>query len=557
LFDLDAPTPANVRVSAGATGDPDERPERSTMEFLIDLDDDPARTVSREIDLDADPTLAAAVHAAAAEADARDAVEDAPVDTGLAPDAIDDSRPERLVTLPVPEQARSAEEQHQQRKLRVMDRVATARDAFRFVGHMGIVEDQRKGVARMLLELEKAVLEGEAGGNLVKDPRTALAGATKAQLDAAERLLGPIEEKLLNLDDQIGDSVFDDRIANTKQSKKIIARYGRLLASRRMPPGPRRNRFESLAVNLLTRRSELGGLVPLPPDRARNVLQHLIGGLPRKVRQQEVDEATDYLHEVGKRLDDVRSVDQLFDSGLFADLHGYKVTMREHLTSPEFVYRSVLAEVKLRNRLEQWIAAQERLHDKNQLTTEGSPRAQALRRVLAEREDVDGRLGAKARIAVGPTAEEPAQPPPKRKKAQAAKASALSTLLDRLQVDRRLLLGLAMLTIIVVTTVHIVTTLGVVGEPAVRALTKQELAAISPMLSGALKEDMDSHFKLRAWIPNKRWTALDGRTRHAAADTIARKLAASDISAADIYAGNKLVIVIKNGTLVSAEGSKL
>jgi hypothetical protein len=423
---------------------------------------------------------------------------------------------------------------------------------------MGIVEEQRKSVGRMFLELERAVLEGEPGGNLVKDPRTALASCNKAQLDAAERLLGPIEEKLLGLDDQIADSVFEDRIANTKQSKKIIARYGRLLASRRMPPGPRRNRFESLAVNLLTRRSELGGIVALTPDRARNVLQHLIGGLPRKLRQQEVDEATDYLHEAGKRLAEVRSLDQLFDSGLFADLHGYKVSMREHLTSPEFVYRSVLTEVTLRNRLEQWIAAQERLHDKNQLTTEGAPRTQALRRLLAEREDVDGRLGAKVRVVAGPAAEEPAPPPPKRsRKAQASKRGALGALLDRIQLDRRLLLGAAMMVVIAGTAVHISTTLGVVGEPAVRPLTKQELTALSPLLTGALREDLDSQHKLRGWVSNKRWTALDGRTRHATADSIARKLAATGVSAADIYAGNRLVIVIENGTLVSAEGSKL
>lgn len=558
LFDLDAPSAASHRPVAASSSRPNQ-PQRSTMEFLYDLDD-PSMTMSREIDLDADPTLREAVAAAAAEADALDAAASeaaAEAQIEQATQAAEDDRPERLVSLPIPEQARGAEEQLQQRRVRVMDRIATVRDAFRFLGHMGIPEEQRKGVARMLLELETAAASSEAA-NVVKDPRAALAAAGKAQLDAAERSLGPIEDKLLALDDQVGDSIFEDRVLNTKQNKKIIARYGRLLASRRMPPGPRRNRFEWLAMQLLTRRTEHGELAPLPPDRARNVLQHLIGGLPRKVRQPEVDEATDYLHDVAKRLDDLRSADQLFDSGLFADLHGYKVSMREHLTSPEFVYRSVLTEAKLQNRLEQWIAAQERLHDKNQLTAEGTPRVHMRRRLAAERDDVDGRLGAKARLVVGPVSDEPPPPPPKRARpAQPTAPGALSSLLARIRVDRSLLLAAAAAIVIVGSSLFVGESLGVVGEPAVRRLTKEELPALSPLLVGGLLRGTGETQHLQGWISGKRWRALDGRKKHEAADAAARKLSAAGIKEADLYDGSTLIVVIKSGTLVSAQGAKL
>jgi hypothetical protein len=167
------------------------------MEFLYDLDD-PDAGVSREIDLDADPALRDAVEGAAAEADSRDAkaAQELPAASDAGDSARDlsaEERPELLVALPVTEQARTADDQHEQRRLRVTDRIATVRDAFRLIGHMGIVEDQRKGLARSLLEVEAAIGGGE-GLNVIKDPRTALASATKAHLDTAERRLGPIEE---------------------------------------------------------------------------------------------------------------------------------------------------------------------------------------------------------------------------------------------------------------------------------------------------------------------------------------------------------------------------
>ena len=530
------------------------------MEFLYDLDD-PDAAVSREIDLDADPALRDAVASAAAEADSRDALA-AASSQPAAEDALEadapSERPERLVALPIPEQARSPEEQHQQRRVRVIDRIATVRDAFRFIGHMNIAEDQRKGVARMLLELETTVGVGEIA-HVVKDPRAALAAATKLQLDSAERLLGPIEEKLLSLDDQIPDAVFKDRLDNTKQAKKIVARYGRLLASRRMPPGPRRNRFEWLALQLLTRTTERGELVALTPDRARNVLQHLIGGLPRKQRQQELDEALDYVHEAGKRIGELRNADELFDSGLFADLHGYKVSMREHLLSPEFIYLSVLVEVRLHNRLQRWIASQERLHDKNQLKAEGTPRKHMLRRLEMERDDVDGRLGGKTRFlgAGAITDEAPTPPPQKRRAAQPDRPSALQRFLSNLQLDRSMALGVGALLLIVGSALFVGSTLGVVGGTEIRSLTPQELPEVSPLLTGGLVEGSGDAQKLRGWLASKRWTALNPRSRYQAADTMARKLSAKGIQHADVYSGSTLAIVIKSGTLVSAEGARL
>jgi hypothetical protein len=80
---------------------------------------------------------------------------------------------------------------------------------------------------------------------------------------------------------------------------------------------------------------------------------------------------------------------------------------------------------------------------------------------------------------------------------------------------------------------------------------------VSPLLTGGLIEGTGDAQKLRGWISSKRWKALKPRARHQAADTMARKLAAKGIMSADVYSGSTLAIVIKSGTLVSAEGSKL
>ena len=521
--------------------------KRSTVEFMLDLDAAP-RAVSREIDLEAEPELAAALATAIAGTQVADALQ-------LPVGAPSSGSPARLVSLPPLDAARSPEEALLLRRQRVIDRIATARDMFRLLGYMAVPEEHRKNVARMFIELETAL--GTPEGAAVKDPKAALAAATKEQLDAAEHALGPIEDRLLTLDDQVPDATFEDRVRSGKQNKKVIARYGRLLASRRLPAGPRRNRFAWLAMYLLTKEDDSGQLVALPPDRARNVLQHLIGGLPRKLRDQDTEEAISFLHDAQSKLEAVQSYDHLLASGLFGDIYGYQVSMREQLLSPEFVYASVLVDTVLRNQVERWITARERLHDSMQLTSEGTPREHMTRRLRAERDDVDEAFGAKPRALSAAAAETGPQVVVEAKRAKPAKKPAARRRLPEFSVDRRLIAAMVAVLVTLSSTWYVSKTVGLVGEPQVRPLASAELGTLSPLLIRGFMVGSSDAQTLRGWVASKQWKALDPRARHGAADVLLERLAARHIAAAQIYEGSTLVIDVTGGTVMHVEGGRL
>lgn len=515
-------------------------PERSSLDALLELDA-PGRSSAGDADKDTD---------AAADADDESPFVDAKAEQ---------SRPERLVALPPPEPARSAEEQLEQRRARVIERIATVRDALRLLSGVGVADEPRKAVTQALLELQTA-LGGAAPASVLKDPKASLAAAGKETLDAAEPLLGAIEDKLLALDEQIDEPVFEARAPSAAPNKKVLARYGRLLASRRMPVGARRNRFEWLATQLLTRTNAQGQLLVAPPERARTALRHLIGDLPRKLRQEEVDQAAEYLYDAGKRLDGLESADELFESGLYADVHGYKVSMREHLLSPEVVYRTVLFQAKLHNRLEGWIEAQAREHPGDEQHTPSALREQLRSRLLAERDDVDGRLGAKPKLAplpAPPNAPAPAASPPPHKRAAKARSAETDDRKRRIRValDRGILIGVAALIVVAAAAYVVRERTGLSSEATSRKLTSEEMPALSPLLVAGNLRTLGADQALHGWISGTRWRALDPAARRTAADELARRLSTAGIERAELYDHQTLVIAIEHGGVVSAAGA--
>ena len=467
--------------------------------------------------------------------------------------------PERRVSLPPVERARSADEQHEQRRRRTVERVLTLRDSFRLMSHLDVPETERRALGRQLLGLDKD-LGVAAGLSVIKDPAQALQVASKEQLDSAERLLSQLEDKMLALDDAIERDVFRPRAIARRQSKKSIARYGRLLASKRMPAGQRRDRFEWIATHLLTGRTESGELAIMPPERARGVLQHLIGGLPRKLREQELEEALAYLNEAIERLGQMRSHDELFESGLFLDFHGYKVSMREQLLSPEFVYLSVALNVQLHNRLEEWIKEREGLHDSNQLTSEGTPREQIMRRVRAQEDEVDASFGVRRRSlsrleAVRPESQRPKlQPLVESKRPLKARGVGFAFAFDR-----------SLVTLVIAAVVilgaggSLMFSSGLVGKIEVVALDGKALARLSPVLIRGMYVGKGEARKLKGWALAKRWEQIEPRKRREAADQLAKTLSVENVRDAEVrlLSNQKPVIEIVRGTVTLVQGGKI
>jgi hypothetical protein len=301
----------------------------------------------------------------------------------------------------------TSDEHHELRKRRLIARIVTCRDAFRVLGFLDIKEADRSEIARLMMALDPAFDPKGLTEGVAKEPAAILSTASKEQLDRVERLISPIEDKLLALDDLVTDQALATRVEAGKITAKTLARYGRLLVSRRMQAGPRRDRFEWIATALLTRKNADGTRALVNADRATRVLDLLIGGLVWKPKDQELEEAVEFLNDALERLRGFKNQEELFDSEFFIDVHGYKVTMRELLLSPDFVYLSVAINTGLHNRVEEWVAAMERVHKANQLTQDGSPREHLARRLRDEEAAVGRIFGVKPRSS-GPSS----RPPP-------------------------------------------------------------------------------------------------------------------------------------------------
>jgi len=220
-------------------------------------------------------------------------------------------------------------------------------------------------------------------------------------IDDLDRSLSKIEERLLAVDDTVTEDDFRARVSKTKHPLKSILRYARVLASKRWNVGFRRDRFEYLASELLTTQGADKRLQLLPRDKAATVLHHLLAGLPQPAAPEERAPATAHLREALDRLAAINDHKEVFESEFFLDLHGYKISMRDQITCPEFLYLCTAVHVELHNRMLAWCR-------------NGTPSWQALRAQLAEQqtaaEDVFANF---KRPRSTPAAKSSPQPPPR------------------------------------------------------------------------------------------------------------------------------------------------
>jgi hypothetical protein len=562
LFDLDAPRAeplAPSRESSGQAAPASEPREpidakHSTTEFLYQLDA-PARATSREGELE--PELTPARHRASAPAD-EPRHDPSANSAGVAPRT--PVLPLELgVLLPPSEPPRTREAQHEQRLNRAILRIQTCRDALRLLGLAGLSEDERKGAARMLMDLDAALGAREGRPSAIKDPDTVLAQASDAQLDAVDRLIGPIEDRLLLLDQTISREAFEEVIATRSASRKLIVRYGRLLGSRRFQADERRSRFEAIATELLTTTDDDGFYHLLPIEKVRAVLQRLIGGLPHKISQQELQEALDYLRGSIERLSGLTSAEEFFESGFYLDVQGYKLTMRDQLLAPEFLYFSVVLNAMVRNSVERWIRGLERLNSSKQVLQESSPREQITAALRAQEEAVENALGVKRRPTTLVSRAEPARSQREEKTATAKFKARLRDRLPRLELtwDRNLLAVVLSSLVTLGAVGFLLMHTGVVGQRPVHAMSGEELHRISPLLArGWIVGEGDGR-QLTATVFGKEWRPLDGRRRREEAERIAEVLTTQGIMKAEIKLGSTVAISITQGYVDEVAGGKL
>lgn len=451
---------------------------------------------------------------------------------------------------------RPVEETIEERRQRLAVRVHTCRDAFRLLGFLGIPDDARSATAQLLIAVEEKLAAGAGDRrqhNPLKEPERFLTDAPREKLDQVERTLVATEDKLLLLDDLVPPTTFRSRIENRDHSRTVLARYARLLASRHFPAGQRRDRFEWLAVRLLTTRGADGELTLLPKERARVVLQHLIGGMPDRAPPDE--EAVIHLQESIAKLDDIHSAQEFFESGFYLDAHGYKVSMRDQLLVPDFLYLSVAFSAKVESRLEAWIRGVEG-RGSGQAAAASSTR-EGIRRLLEEQERAVDQIFGAMRGGAPPVEVVERKPPPRRSvpEPEATLGTRIAARIPiRVAMDRNtaIVAGLAALILAVFGWVLTQTGTVTVGQAQVTPLTTEELRGYSPVLISGYMIVSGGERTLQASVADAQWAALGSEARYAAANALARTLRERDVPNGRIalHRASTPVIEITRGELI-------
>jgi hypothetical protein len=180
-----------------------------------------------------------------------------------------------------------------------------------------------------------------------------LSEAKTAELD---RALSELEGLLQSADAGISQEAFRARWNREHSDLRLLLRYARFLAATPFDVGYRRDRFEALALELLTIKLPSGRLQLMARRRARQVLRQLLRGLhqPSVLITPESKQSVAQLREALDRLDTMTGPKQFFDSGLYMDVYRYKISSHERALHPEFLYLCVAIEVDIHNLLLAW-----------------------------------------------------------------------------------------------------------------------------------------------------------------------------------------------------------
>jgi hypothetical protein len=367
---------------------------------------------------------------------------------------------------------------------------------------------------------------------------------TEQQCVEMDRAMSEFEGALLTLDECLTNDQFRTRFSKQHVQPKLLLRYARFLASRRFGIGYRRDRFESLAQELLTAKLPSGKLLLMPRKRAAPVLQQLLRGLHRpSVSPDALEGQLSYLRDALDRLENIAGPKQFFDSGFYLDLYGYKISMHERITSPEFLYLCVALNVEVHNRLLQWSESGGAV---NKLGGAGAAAGLQVQ-LRAQQEaaqavfnDFHRPLAGRAGNGRATGARKLAKPV---KKEIAAPAS-----------GRGLKLMAAALFLVMAVVANLITTGILRFDHPPRPLDAERLHALSPLLQSAKLSADGKH--LSGAVARPSWRRLSPRERQDAAHKLADALKAQGIDHAEVLAYKSRAIQVDYGSVVYVDDAK-
>jgi hypothetical protein len=487
------------------------------------------------------------------------------------PGAGDDAKPHHEDSFELPLTAAKAGDSPEERKARLIGRLKTVRSAYKVLGFLDILDEERKECLAAFAEYETRLKAlSQVTSEAARKDVVALHKALPLEgVDELDRAMTRIEDRLLAIDEYVPQDKFRARITKEKHAPKLLLRYARFLACRRFNVGFRRDRFEHLVNELLTVATSDGRWRLLPRDKARPVLLQILNGLPPSGQDNDREAAVAYLRESLDRLAGIATHEEFFESGFFLDVHGYKISMREQATSPEFLYLSIAINVEIHNRIEGWIAGLERLHKTNQLTQEGPPRDFLVGQLRSQEEAVQGVFGSfrhpKERssqaIPARALAQEPGNKKGETKKVEtkrARKKEEKENLSGQEQLEKlasQQAAKFAVLTVVICLTFGYV----LIGSGTVEvnlgggpAISHEQVMAMSPLLEFAIVTN-DGY--LRGRVIENKWNSMDANQKRIAADALVRHMTELGLQNAELMSYKTPAINVELGVLTFVDKS--
>jgi hypothetical protein len=231
---------------------------------------------------------------------------------------------------------------------------------------------------------------------------------------------------------------------------------------------------------------------------------------------------------------------QFFDSGFYLDVYGYKISMHDRITGPEFLYLCVAINVEVHNRLQAWSQLS---GDSSKTGSSGS--LAALHVQLRAQQEAAQAVFVDFHRPLAGTAPGRATPAKKAKR-QAAKSASWGGSVAKL-------VG-ASAFVVAVAAANLVATGVISFERAPEVLTRESLQALSPLLINGRLTEGGKHFQ--GLISRPKWLRLTPRERQDEAGRLAQSLKSKGVDHAEVLAYKARAIQVDFGTVVYVDDAK-
>jgi hypothetical protein len=401
--------------------------------------------------------------------------------------------------------------------------------------------EARAVMVNVLLRYEK-LLRSSAASNrerTARDNENPHAQLLERHVPELDLCMSEVEGALLTLDECLPNDQFEQRFSKQHVPPKQLLQYARFLASRDFGIGYPRDRFEMLAQELLTAKLASGRLRMMSRKRASGVLLQLVRGLTRTAVSEEAQSAqVAYLCGALDRLQSLTGSKPFFDSGFYMDVYGYKISMHERITSPEFLYLCVAINVELHNRLHAWSQPSAGSGKRN-----SSGSLAALQVQLRAQHEAAQAVFPDFHRPIGAAAESGRAA----KKAKRGKDWGLS--------GSSLVRFVAAALFVLAALGANLYTFGVVQlERPPEMLSADRLRDLSPLLINGRLTAGGKHFA--GLVARPSWNRLTPRQRETAAESLAQALKAQGIDHAEVNAYKARAIQVDFGSVVFVDGGK-